>query len=134
MAVEPTAQMGTFWLPGISCNWEGLPCRPGTVSIMQLEGQSHLTENSPVLNSRGAPTEQHCYKSLNYNRIIIHWISPLYWVISEGTKAKTKEQITFICISLSIPYSPHTGLMYLLKQWQTTIKLCLGIINANWWF
>lgn len=31
-------------------------------------------------------------------------------MLSEGTKAKTKEQVTFICISLSMPYPPHTGL------------------------
>lgn len=53
--------------------------RPATVNILQLEGQSHLTENSPALNSRGAPVEQHCYKSLNYNRIsFTEYLSTLY--------------------------------------------------------
>lgn len=43
--------------------------RPRMLSMLQFEGQSHLTENSPVLNSKRAPVELHWYNWLNYNRI-----------------------------------------------------------------
>lgn len=39
----------------LSFNGQG----PGMVSVLQFEGQPHVTVNSPVLNSRGAPIELH---------------------------------------------------------------------------
>ena len=49
--------------------------RPGMLSILLFEGQSHLTENSLILNLQGALIELHWYNNLlNLQQNTIHCI------------------------------------------------------------
>lgn len=65
------------------------------LSILLFEGQSHLTENSFILNFQGALTELHWYNNLlNLQQNTIHCTPTLYQVLLKPTKA----QVTFICI------------------------------------
>lgn len=90
--------MGALWLSGaredrvlLSLSGE----RPGMLSILLFEGQSHLTENSFILNFQGALTELHWYNNLlNLQQNTIHCTPTLYQVLLKPTKA----QVTFICI------------------------------------
>lgn len=65
------------------------------LSILLFEGQSHLTENSLVLNFQSALIELHWYNNwLNLQQNTIHCIPTLYQVLLKHTKAR----VIFICI------------------------------------
>ena len=52
------------------------------LSILLFEGQSHLTENSLILNLQGALIELHWYNNLlNLQQNTIHCIPTLYQVL-----------------------------------------------------